>query len=252
MTLSMLRNVRIRPVPVLAPSPCAPATGRGVADRLAALGLALLVMLAGRCRPAFAGDQPVSLREARTGSTAQDGRSHAHAPPIARYVSGDGGRFVFDRTGNVALLRFEHSEEVWALRATPAPGGEPAQLVGAAPASRPNHVSTQALAQLLQASMLRVARASGLPQFKMHAEGDGEPFLYADTIVVTTDTLLKMASMREGRPYVKRIREVYIHPGSRMAARLRNGVLEVILSPRAGIAGRPSSSRIAKAIVGSR
>jgi hypothetical protein len=283
MTLSMLRNVRIRPVSVLAPSPRALVAGPVAAGWLAALGLVLLTALAGLGRPAFAGDQPVSLREALTGSTAQDGRSHAHAPPIARYVSGDGDRFVFDRTGNVALMRFEGAEEVWALRATPAPsgdtiykndvgetvlrssrlggltlftthnpGGEPAQLVGAAPASRPNHVSTQALAQLLQASMLRVARASGLPQFKMHAEGDGEPFLYADTIVVTTDTLLKMASMREGRPYIKRIREVYIHPGSRMDARLRNGVLEVILSPRDGIAGRPSSSRIAKAIVGAR
>lgn len=283
MTLSMLRNVRIRPASVLAIPPRAPASGAVAAGWLATLGLVLLIALAGFGRPAFAGDQPVSLREALTGSTAQDGRSHAHAPPIARYVSGDGDRFIIDRTGSVALMRFENSEEVWALRATPAPsgdtiykndigetilrssrlggltlftthspGGEPAQLVGAAPASRPNHVSTQALAQLLQSSMLRVARASGLPQFKMHAEGEGEPFLYADTIVVTTDTLLKMASLREGRPYVRRIREVYIHPGSRMDARLRNGVLEVILSPHDGIAGRPSSSRIAKAIVGAR
>src|SRR3569833_1811134 len=124
MTLSMLRNVRIRPVPVLAPSPCAPAAGRGVGDRLEALGLLLMVMQSGHCHPAFAGDQPVSLREALTGSTAQDGRSHAHAPPIARYVSGDGDRFVYDRTGNVALLRIEQSEEVRALRATPAPSGD--------------------------------------------------------------------------------------------------------------------------------
>jgi hypothetical protein len=183
----------------------------------------------------------------------------------------------------VALLRFEHSDEVWALRAIPAPGGdtiykndlgqvvlrasrlggltlftshspggEAAQLVGAVPPSRPNHVSTAALAQLLQLSMVKVARATGLPAFKMHAEGEGEPFLYADTIAVTTDTLLKMAQLREGRPFVRRVREVYIHPGSRMDARLRNGVLEIVLSPREGIAGRPSSGRIAKAIVEAR
>lgn len=273
MTRAMLANPRSRPN---GPPETAALL---IACVLAAVATATMLLV----RPALAGDQPVSLREALIGSTAQDGRSHVHAPLVARYVSVDGDRFVLDRTGAAALVRFERSDEVWALRGYPAPGGdvlykndigmpvlratrlggvtlftshspagEPAQLIGSATPSRPPHVSPAALPALLQSAILRVAHQAGVAPFKMRIEGEGEPFLFADTLNVTADTLVRMAQLNEGRPYVRRIHEVVIRPGRRPDVRVRGALLEITISPRDGIAGRPSSGRIARAVVEAR
>jgi hypothetical protein len=222
-----------------------------------------------------------SLRDMLMGHTGQDGRGDQTSPLVARYEAGDGDRFIFDRTGNVGLLRFEHSEEVWALRPSPAPGGdviyrndvdqpvlrvtrlcgitlftshapqgEPVAIIGEIPPSRPPRISPATLLQTSNLAMIRIGRATGRPSFQLKAEGQqGMEFVVADTIAVVADTLLKMAALRDGRPYARSVKQVRIHPGKKTDVKFRGGVLEVIIRPQDGVAGRPSSSRIARAIV---
>lgn len=270
MTVAMTARPRIRPAAALA---------------LLTLALASQAVLASRAqaRPPQRSEGPVSLREALTGSTAQDGRTHAHTPLVARYLSNDGDRFVLDRTGSYALLRFERSDEVWALRSAPAPGGdvlykndvgepvlratrlggvtlftdhspdgEPAEMIGPAPPSRPPHVAPAALPGIVQASMLRVGRSTGLTGFKLRVEGDGEPYVFADAVNLVTDTLVRMWQTPALRRYVSRVRAVWIHPSGRMDARVRGGLLEIGVSAREGVGGRPSSGRIERAIIEAR
>jgi hypothetical protein len=265
MTTLMLENVRIRP-----------------ALLIAAAGLAWLVAQADVCLARGDGRPATSLRGALMGSEANDGRSRQAGPPVAHYVAGDGDRFILDRSAPIALLRFEHNEEIWALRPTPAPGGDiiyrndvnqpvlratrlgglilftPHQPFGEAVAyagdAQPSHlphVTVNALIQILGVSTLRVGKALGR-NVQVRADGKGSEFLFADTLTVVADTLVKMSQLPEGRPYLRSIRGIYIHLGNRMDARLHNGVLDVSVSPRDGIAGRPSSVRIARAIVDAR
>jgi hypothetical protein len=222
-----------------------------------------------------------SLRFALMGKNSDDGRGVDSSAPVARYEAGDGDRFIFDRSGTVGLLRFEHSEEVWALRPTPGPGGdviwrndldqpvlrltrlcgltlftthapqgEPVAFTGEAPPPRQPRVSPATLIQTLNLATVRVGRATGRSNFQIRAEGQpGSEFVFADTIAVTADTLIKMASFREGRPYARGVREIHIHAGKKVEVKYRGGVLDLTIRPQDGVAGRPSSSRIARTIV---
>jgi hypothetical protein len=264
MTASMLESVRIRP-----------------ALLFAAAGLAWAAV-AGPCLAGKGERHPVtSLRDALIGSEAEDGRAAA-APPVAKYVSSDGDRFIFDRSGPVALLRFDRADEIWALHPTPAPGGdviyrndigqpvlratrlgglilftphqpmgEAAALVGEAPASKIPRGTLNMLMQTVSNATLRIGRATGHP-VQIHAEGQGSEFLFADTLNVIADTITKMGALREGKPFLVNLREVHVHPGRRMDARMRGGVLDIAVDTTQGIAGRPSSGRIAQAIVSAR
>lgn len=261
MTESMLANARLRPA------------------HFFALFVLLAASLAGGNAFACNGH---SLRDMLMRKSPEDSRGDGSSPVVGRYEAGDGDRFIFDRSGNVGLLRFEHSEEIWALKPTPAPGGdiiyrndvdepvlrmtrlcgltlftnhapqgEPVALIGDASPARPPHVSAAYLIQALNLATVRVGRATGRPSFQIKAEGQaGMEFVFADCIAVVADTLIKMASIREGRPYVRGVRLVYIHAGKKMDVKYRGGVLDVTVRPQDGVAGRPSSTRIAKTIVG--
>jgi hypothetical protein len=265
MTMGMLESVRIRPAVAL----------------LAVAGVAWFAVRADFCLAR--GDQhPTTLRRAVTGEEADDGRNAA-MPPVAHYVAGDGGdRFILDKSGPVALLRFEHSDEIWALHPTPGPngdtiyrndigqpilrvtrlggltlftphqpGGEAVAPDGPAPVTRMPRGTITMLVQAHQAAILHIAHALGHP-FDLQAEGQGSEFLFADSLNVLTDTIQKLAALRDGRPYLAAIREIRLHPAKKMDARLHNGILDISISPADGIAGRPSSVRIAQAIVNPR
>jgi Domain of unknown function (DUF4908) len=106
MTAGMVESVRIRP-----------------ALALAVLGVAWLAVHVDSCLARGGGDQHPGPPRRVVSEEADDGRN-ASMPPVARYMAGDGDRFILDRTGTVALLRFEHAEEIWALRPTPGPNGD--------------------------------------------------------------------------------------------------------------------------------
>jgi hypothetical protein len=264
MTLRMLELVRIRPAVAL----------------LAVAGAAWLAVRADVCLAR--GDQhPTTLRRAVTGEESDDGRNAA-MPPVAHYVAGDGDRFILDKSGPVALLKFEHGDEIWALRPTPGPNGdtiyrndlgqpvlratrlggltlftphqpwgEAVALEGPAPVTKMPHGTITMLVQAHQRATYLIARAMG-HSVTVEAEGQGAEFLFADTLAVLTDTIQKLAALRDGKPYLVNIREIHLHPAKRMDVRLHNGVLDIAINPAEGIAGRPSSGRIAQAIVNPR
>ncbi len=264
MTVAMLESVRFRPVHVLA-----------------AAGLAWVMAQAGSCW-AKGDHHPVTLREALRGTEANDGRGGQQAPAVAHYMAGDGDRFILDRSGSVALLRFDRSDEIWALHPTPAPGGDviyrndlgqpvlratrlggltlftPHQPMGEAvameaeaPATKIPHGSVNQLVQVMGLSTARIGKAVGR-QILVHAQGAGSEYLFADTLNVTADTIAKMSQLRDGRPYLANMREVFVHPDKKMSVRYHNGVLDIGVSPKDGIAGRPSSGKIAWSIVNAR
>jgi hypothetical protein len=249
-----------------------------------ALTLALAALLcAASVGPALA-DQPVSLREALTGKRARDGRADVHAPSVARYRSESGNQFVLDRSGDVALLRYERSDEVWALRPTPAPGGDiiyrndigqpviratrlgglilftpdrpagaPAALLGEGAPSKPPKLGPTELFAVLARSSARASRAAqrtiAFVAPDMHS---GAEYVVASASGVAADTLVRMGALREGQPYLARVKTVRFRLGKKMDVRFHDGIVDVTINPSEGIAGRPSSSRIAKAIVGQR
>jgi hypothetical protein len=264
MTANMLESVRIRP-----------------ALALAVAAFAWVATHADSCLARGERRPVTTLRDAMIGSEANDGRTQS-APSVARYVSGGGDRFILDRSGPVALLRFDRGDEVWALKPTPAPGGdviyrndigqqvlratrlggltlftprqpmgEAVALVGEAPASHLPKGTITMLMQALGNATLRVGVALGR-KVQVRAEGAGAEYLFADTLNVVADAITKMAALREGRPYLTAIREIHVHPARRMDVKLQHGVLDVSVLPSDGIAGRPSSGRIAQAIVSAR
>jgi hypothetical protein len=261
MTVGMSESVRIRPAIVL----------------LAVAGVAWFAVRADFCLAR--GDQhPTTLRRAVTGEESDDGRNAA-MPPVAHYVAGDGDRFIFDKSGPVALFKFEHADEIWALHPTPGPngdtiyrndigqqvlratrlggltlftpqhlGGEAVALEGPAPITKMPRGTITMLVQAHQLATYHIARAMG-HSVTVEAEGQGAEFLFADTLLVLTDTIQKLSVLRDGKPYLVNIREIHLHPARKMDARLHNGVLDISINPADGIAGRPSSGRIAQAIV---
>jgi hypothetical protein len=245
-----------------------------------------LGVLAGAPALARAHTEPDTLREALMGSASKDGRAHQHAPAVARYVSSSGSGFVLDRSGRSALLRFDRDPEIWALNPYPAPGGDiiykndlgqpvvrssrlggltlftrerpsgvPVSLQGEGAPFRQPVLTATTLLQVLKAASSRATRAVGrLVDFDA-GHGGGEPvdqnsaFVVADAATITAEALTRMAALREGRPYLDRLRSVRIVVGKRADARFDNGVLTVVVAPDKGVAGRPSSGRVAQAVV---
>jgi hypothetical protein len=232
------------------------------------------------------GPEPDTLREALIGSASKDGRAHQHAPVVARYVSSSGSGFVLDRSGPSALIRFDREAEVWALQPFPGPGGDtiykndlgqpvvrasrlggvtlftrdrpagiPVSLQGEGPAFRQPALTPTGVLQVLKQASERSTRAIGrLVDFDA-GHGGGEPvdqgsaFVVADAARISAEAVVRMAALREGRPYLARLRSVRIVIGRRADATFDGGVLTVVVAPNRGVAGRPSSGRIAQAIV---
>lgn len=254
----------------------------------AALLLALLGIVLARSDFASAQTQPPrSLREAMVGSVAEDGRDRNQAPPVARYRSETGASFVFDRSRRPALLQFDRGLEIWVLHPTPGPRGDtiykndleqtvlrtsrlggltlftqenpegmPAALVGTArPFRAPVFTPAQVL-QILAHASERASRASRkVITFEAGVRGQevtpATSYLVADAAGIAAEAVARMALTPRGRVALTRINRVKILYGPRATARLREGVLEVIISPRQGMAGRPSSGLIMRTIAAS-
>lgn len=238
----------------------------------AALGAAALLP----CAPAYC--ETDTIREAMVGAAARD--AHIHLPVVGRFISETGSTFILDRSGPATLFRFEHSPEIWALRPTAGPGGDiiykndmdqpvvrisrlggltvfttqrpmgaPAILEGEGAPFHPPTLSPQALLQVLVRDSAHASRAAErLIRFDAEAK-PGSEFVIADAAGVAAEALVQMASIREGRPLLERVKRVRLMVGRRSDAHFHGGVLEITVFPKAGLAGRPSSGRIAKAIV---
>jgi hypothetical protein len=221
-----------------------------------------------------------SLREALTRSQGNDGRRHTEAPPIARYVSESGSRFVVDRTGPDVLFKFDHSPEIWVLKQKPAPGGDviyvndvgdpvlrasrfggltlysqerpmgaPAALQGASPGFKPAQMSPQALFAKLQWASVQASEAAGrLIVFDADEITPGSEPLVADTAAVVAAAFQRLKRVQGGPRVLQRLRTVRIAEGRAPSVELRpSGVLDVVIAPSRGLAGRPSSGRVIQA-----
>lgn len=247
--------------------------------RVAAVAL-LALWGVGAAVPARA-DEPRSLREALFGQRPAESQQR-RSSLVGRFISDDGKRFVFDRTnGQHALMRFERSQEIWVL--TPSRGvrgdviykndiGQPvlrfSRWGGAtlftrerpegvavafeadAPAFQPPRIGPEAAYEALVRASARASRAaSRLIPFDGETVA-GSDYLIADAALVTAEAIVRLSASAEGRAALGRVRAVRLREGPRSEVSLdARGQLNVTVATAQGLAGRPSSGRIAAAIV---
>jgi hypothetical protein len=228
------------------------------------------------------------LAVATTPGAAQPGRLHQTSdagarrsdPPAGRWQADPGDAFILDRSNARPLLRFDSSPEIWVLQVVPAPRGDviykndsgrsmlratmvggmtlftpqrpagsAAAYAGAAPPLRfMQPLGPTGLFRVLAQSSVRASRAAQ-HLIGMDTEWDADSaWLQADAAVVAAEAFVRMAEMPNGRRLMARVASITIVAGARPGARLAGGTLTLTITPRMGIAGRPSSDRIIQAI----
>jgi hypothetical protein len=199
----------------------------------------------------------------------------AAGPPLARYVSEQGRVFILDRSQPVPMLKFEDSPEVWALQPSPAPrgdliykndlgepvlratrlggytlfsdarpSGEAVSLIGGASPLRLMGLSPQALGERLLQASVRSGRAARRPVIFEAEATPASAALIADAATVVSLAFLKMAGRDKDRAHLSRVARVQFTSGATVSATLGNGVLQVVVAPSRGMAGRPSSDKL--------
>ena len=238
------------------------------------------IVLACLCTPAKALSTQTTLGAYIFGTEGQDER-RGPAPAVARYVSDEGESFVLDRSSPTPLLRFEESHEVIALNPQPAargdiiyrddmgepvlrvtklgglilfargrPGGAPVALAGQAPGIRLQALSPFAMSQrLLQASYRASRAAKHLVSVEVRDAFPGSEAIFADAASVAAEAVIRIAQRKDAKSLVKRFNQIVLFPGPKCEASVRKGVIAISVNPSQGLAGRPSSARIAEAIV---
>lgn len=247
----------------------------GSVPKRGALCAAIACALIGFAVPA----QAQSLHDLLFGSRpARPGRDFA-APPVARYVSEDGDSFTLDLTQDQPLLKFENSPEVWALRPHPAPrgdviykndlgepvlratrlggvtvftdhrpDGEAAALAGGGAPIRLSPLGPQALLERLGQASLRASRAAKHVILFDAEANPGSSAVIADAALVASVAVIRLSDNAQGRSRLAGLKRVFLEQGKRVAAVMQKGTLKITVTPNQGLAGRPSSGRIATAI----
>ena len=200
-------------------------------------------------------------------------------PPVGRYVAESGEGFVLDRSGRNPLLRFDRREETWVLRpsaaprgdviyrndageqvlrVTPsggmtiytsrAPGGSPASFSGEGRSLTPPTLGPVLLFRLMAQRSAMVSQVVG-HLVQVNLDGDQSEALCVEALVVTTEAVIRVARSPTARPYVAELRRISIIEGSRAGVTYSRGVLTVTVNPAEGMAGRPSSARVIRAIL---
>lgn len=246
--------------------------GRPAICAALALGVAALGM---GVSSAAAQDSGSVLRDALFGASPNASRRVA-PPPVARYVSETGEEFVLDRTAPRPLLRFESSNEVWALSPQAGPRGDviykndlgepmlratklggltlftrerPEGLAvavsGTSPPIRLPAMGPNLLLQRLAQASGRASKAAGrLIPFGADATPQSAA-LIADAAGLAADAFVRLSHSQSGRAATGQIQKIYVAQGKRPDAAVSKGVLIVTVTQQLGHAGRPSSQRIA-------
>ena len=229
---------------------------------------------AGGLAPAWAAP---SLSDALHGR--EDSR-RANAPAVARYVSETGASFVVDRSaGSRLLLKFENSPEVWVLDGHAAPRGDTIykndqgeavlratrlggmtiftdkQPDGAAAAlvgeTSPLRLARIGPAELIQHIRIAAARAGRAAQRQIDIEfaaDSDSASLIADAATAFSEAVIRIAGRADGRKLLSNFGKIRIEAAKKPSVKITdNKVLEIKVTPAMGLAGRPSSERIAYA-----
>lgn len=205
------------------------------------------------------------------------------AAAVVCFQSEDGREFTLDRTQPVPMLKFEDSPEVWALLPSPAPRGdviykndlgEPvlratrlggftlftdkrpsgeavSRAAGCGPL-RLVFLSPQALGErMLQASVRSGRAARRAVLFEAEATPNSAA-LIADAAMVVTLAFLRVAAGDDGRATLGKVSKVLFVEGKKPSVGLSGGVLRIVVAPSQGLAGRPSSDKVIKALKGAK
>jgi len=255
---------------------------------LARLGLGLVLsfgsLSAAVAAEGRADDRPSNmqtLRDALFGGHPDDGRTLS-APVIARFASDDGDSFVLDRSQSLPLLRFDDHREIWVLSPSRAARGD---MIYKNDAGRPVLRATQtggltlftlnrpagaavavegraapvrliiapmtpnALLQRLAQASARASRAAQkLITFDAEDVTPDSSYLYADTAAVAADAVVQMSRRPDNRDLLAKLGRVRLIEGRRVEVRQRGPDLQITIVIDDGLAGRPSSERIVKAL----
>ena len=208
-------------------------------------------------------------------------RSKPMFAPSGRFRGEGGDAFVLDRTGSKALLKFENRDEIWLLEGHPAPrgdtvfkndvgetvlrssklggltlftrqapNGQAVMLAGPAePLSSRRSLSFVALFRALVVSGHRATRAAQHPLAMTlldtaTAETAG-PIADAAAVVAEAFEDLDRSGRRD---LLARWRKVNLALGGKADVKVDGDVLVIVLNPKDGVAGRPSSARIERAM----
>lgn len=204
-------------------------------------------------------------------------------PPVAKFEDEEGDEFTLDRTGGKSVfIRFEDSPEIWALLPNSAPRGdviykndmgEPVlrttRLGGltlftegrpqgmAAAFAGPSHPlklpPVDSVQGLLRDFAQASARASRAAQKLIAFEAEEAPLLaaplLADAAFVVSEAFVQVAGEGDsGRKAAARFSKVQFEAGKNPNADTRGPVVRITIAPERGLAGRPSSHRVAAAI----
>lgn len=261
------------PFAVATPSAAAPASLRRL--HLAGLMLAF-ACLAGA---AEAEAQTRSNVQAEQSRVIRDQSVIRTTPRPGRYVSEAGQAFILDRAGSLTLLRFERSTETWALRPSSAPrgdtiyrndagdqvlrvttgggitvyttrtpGGSPVSLAGPPVSLEPPSLGPVQMFNLMTRRSGLVSEAMGR-LVRINVFGEESEALCIEALIVTTDAVIRIARSPSARPFLDRLRSITIVEGARASVSYSGGDLRVVVDPKRGIAGRPSSARVIRAVI---
>lgn len=246
--------------------------GSTIAPLIASLTLAAL--------PASAAQVQANAQAQQERATRPPPRPGRTLPSTGRYVSENGERFVFDRSGARPLFRFESRNETWVLRPSPAPRGDiiyrndagdqilrvtpdggvtlytvrapngtPASMSGPAPGLAPPAVTPAQLFRFSIQQSDRMSEAVGhLVYVTLDLERPGHEAAVAETVSVICEAVLRLARSSTTRSHAAGIRRINVVEGTRPGATYANGVLTVVTNPANGAEGRPSSARIIRTI----
>ena len=282
--MSSSNRVKTAQKPVLATVAVA-SVARPFVDALFALPMAVLTMavLSVAATPSAAQAQTAANAQAQQAQMAQQARAARQGrvqPPTGRYVSENGERFIFDRSGSRPLFRFESRNETWVLRPSPAPRGDiiyrndngdqilrvtpdggmtlytvrapngtPASMSGPAPGLALPEVTPAQLFRFSLQQSDRMSEAVGhLVYVTLDLERPGHEAAVAETVSVICEAVLRLAGSSTTRSHAAGIRRINVVEGARPGATYSNGVLTVVTNPSAGAEGRPSSARIIRTI----
>lgn len=229
-----------------------------------------------------------ALAQVRSNAQAEQSRALGTRPPVAglpasgRYVSESGEAFIFDGSGSRPLFRFERRAETWVLRTSPAPRGDviyrndagaqilrvtpgggvtlyttrapngsPASMAGpAAPLNLPQITPAQLITFSIQQSGRMSAALGHLVAVNIELDRPGSEPVVAETISVVTEAVLRMSRSATVRNQVAQVRRIQIEESNRASVSFSNGVLTILFVGNQGLAGRPSSARIIRAVSG--
>lgn len=232
--------------------------------------------------PATWAAEPPSLRDFLFGPA----RPMDDLPTIARYKSDGGEDFVFDHTsGRQALIKFDGVPEIFALTATQGPrgdviykddlgepvlratrlggltlftssnpGGVAAATAGAAnPPHPPPVLGPEALWEVQVQCSARASHAVRHLVFFDAIDAAVTPAtesVFADAFVLTAEAILQVADQgRGGFVTATRLFKVRFIQGRSADAVVSGPLMQITVAPQMGVAGRPSSKRIAAAML---